>query len=271
VGGASLPRVTETETMHRDYPRNVKLTIEYDGSAYHGWQRQANAPTVQQAMEEALAGVVGHPVTLTASGRTDAGVHALGQVANFYTRSTIPADRLPLALNAALPPDIAVQAAADVPLDFHARYAATGKTYRYTVLRCSARPAVERRTVAWLRRDLDLAAMRAAAALFVGTHDFAAFRTEAEEGDNSVRTVTRCGLEARPDHGGERIEITVSANGFLYNMVRSIVGTLLVIGRGKWPPERVAELLAAPDRARAGPTAPARGLCLMEVRYDRQE
>jgi tRNA pseudouridine38-40 synthase len=255
--------------MATDYPRNVKLTIEYDGSAYHGWQTQANAPTVQQAMEEAMAGVVGHPVALTASGRTDAGVHALGQVANFTTRSTIPADRLPLALNAALPPDIAVQAAEDVPLDFHARFHATGKTYRYTVLRCPLRPAVERRTAAWLRRDLDLAAMRAASALFLGTHDFAAFRTAAEQTDNSVRTVTRCDLAARPDHGGERIEFTVAANGFLYNMVRAMIGTLLVIGRGKWPPQRVADLLAAPDRARAGPTAPARGLCLMEVRYDK--
>lgn len=256
--------------MASELPRNVKLTIEYDGSAYHGWQRQANAATIQQALEEAIADLVGHPVTLHGSGRTDAGVHALAQVANFRTSSTIPADRLPHAINSALPHDIAVLRAEDVPDDFHARYSATGKTYRYRILCRDVRPAMGRGRVHWLRRKLDVAAMQRASALFVGEHDFAAFETEST-GENSVRCVTCCEVAARPARGGrsagQRIDIIVSANGFLYNMVRAMAGTLIKIGTGSWPPERVAELLAARDRALAGPTAPAKGLCLMEVQY----
>ena len=248
-------------------PRNVKLVIEYDGSAYHGWQRQANASTVQQVLEEAIAALVGHPVTLTASGRTDAGVHALAQVANFHTRSTLPADRLPHAINAALPHDVAVLRAEDVPAAFHARYSATGKTYRYRILRRDVRPALGRSRTHWLRRKLDLAAMQQAAARCVGEHDFAAFESESN-GGNTVRTVTRCDVAARPARGGELIAVTVSANGFLYNMVRAMVGTFIEIGSGRWPPEHIARLFAARDRALAGPTAPAKGLCLLEVEYE---
>jgi tRNA pseudouridine38-40 synthase len=253
--------------MNPELARNIRLVIEYDGTAYHGWQRQANALTIQQMLEEAIAGLVGHPVRIHGSGRTDAGVHALGQVANFRTTSTIPADRLPHAINAHLPPDIAVLRADDVPDAFHARYSATGKTYRYTLLCRSVRPTLDRTRVYWVRWPLDADAMRRAAALFIGEHDFAAFETEST-GEGTVRTVTRCDIEAHPEPtGGQRIEITVSANGFLYNMVRAMVGTLLQIGGGKAPPERVAQLLAARDRTLAGPTAPARGLCLLSVDY----
>ena len=253
--------------MQAALPRNVKLTIEYDGSAYHGWQRQANAITVQQVLEEAIAGLVGHPVTLHGSGRTDAGVHALGQVASFETHTTILANRLHHAINTVLPPDITVLRAEDVPATFHARFSATGKTYCYRILCRHVRPSIGRERVHWLRRRLDVADMQQAAALCVGEHDFAAFESESS-GDNSVRTVTRCDVEALPDHGGEWIDVTVSANGFLYNMVRTMVGTLIEIGSGKQPPEWVADLLESRDRTLAGPTAPAKGLCLLEVNYE---
>ena len=252
--------------MAAPHRRNVKLTVEYDGTAYHGWQRQANATTIQEVLELAAAGILGHPVTLHGSGRTDAGVHALGQVASFHTSSAIPAERLPHAINSALPPDIVVVRAEGVPDGFHARYSARAKTYRYSILCRPVRPAVGSRYVHWTRRELDLAAMRHAAARCVGEHDFAAFATEST-GENTVRTLTRCDIGQRPEHGGQRLDLHVEANGFLYNMVRAIVGTLLDIGCGRWPPERIAELFAARDRALAGPTAPAKGLCLMRVDY----
>ncbi len=242
--------------------RNVKLTIEYDGTAYHGWQRQPNAATVQQALEEGIAEVVGHAVTLYGSGRTDAGVHALGQVANFHTDATIPADGLRHAINAVIANDIAVVRAEDVPDAFHARYAATGKTYRYTIVCRPVRPAVGARTVHWLRRELDVARMRAAVAHLVGEHDFAAFETESS-GEDAVRTVTR----AEWVEEGGRLCFAVAANGFLYNMVRAMVGTLIEVGLGKREPRDIPRLLASRDRSQAGPTAPAKGLCLMQVDY----
>ncbi len=242
--------------------RNVKLTIEYDGTNYHGWQRQADAPTVQQALEEAIARVAGHAVTLYGSGRTDAGVHALGQVANFRTSSAIPADRLPHAINANVAEDIAVLRAEDVATDFHARYSAKRKTYRYRVVCRPVRPAVGAAFVHWHRFPLDVAAMRQGASLFVGEHDFAAFESHSE-GEGSVRTIFRS--EWLQD--GERLDYYVAANGFLYSMVRAMVGTLLETGSGKRPPEDVTRLLASRDRALAGKTAPAKGLCLMSVEY----
>jgi tRNA pseudouridine38-40 synthase len=248
--------------MMEEAPRNIKLTIEYDGSAYHGWQRQANAATVQEVLEDAMAGLVGHPVTLYGSGRTDAGVHALGQVANFRTTSTIPTERFHLAINGAIPRDIAVLSAEDVPDDFHARYSATGKTYRYTIVCRPVRPAVGAAFVHWVRSPLDADRMAEAAACFVGEHDFAAFETESK-GEGTVRTVTRADVE----RVGDRILYTVSANGFLYNMVRAMVGTLIEVGLGKREPADVARLLESRDRAQAGPTAPPGGLCLLEVTY----
>jgi len=242
--------------------RNIKLTIEYDGSAYHGWQRQANALTVQQVLEDAIAELVDHPVTLYGSGRTDAGVHALGQVANFRTTSSIPTDRFPHAINGSVPRDIAVVAADDVPDAFHARYSATGKTYRYTIVNRPIRPAVGAAFVHWVRAPLDADRMAEAAAHFVGEHDFAAFETESK-GTPTVRTVTCADIQ----RDGDRITYTVSANGFLYNMVRAMVGTLIEIGLGRRDVDSTAALLESGDRAEAGPTAPPEGLCLMEVEY----
>ncbi|MBM4031037.1 MAG: tRNA pseudouridine(38-40) synthase TruA [Planctomycetes bacterium] len=269
-------------------PRNVKLTIEYDGTRYHGWQRQANAPTIQQTLEEGIATVVGHPVTLYGSGRTDAGVHALGQVAHFLTGSRIAAERLPHAINARIPDDIAVLRAEDVPTYFHARYSAKRKTYRYSIVCRPVRPAVGAAFVHWCRRPLDVAAMGLAAERFLGEHDFAAFETHsvarrsaaenglrvgdaahvarrsAAEAEGTVRTVLRSDLV----QCGERLDYFVAANGFLYNMVRAMVGTLLEIGSGKRPAEDVLRLLESRDRTLAGRTAPAKGLCLISVEYD---
>jgi len=243
-------------------PRNVKLTIEYDGTDYHGWQRQANAITIQQVMEEGIERIVGHPVMVLGSGRTDAGVHALGQVANFRTTSRVPAEQLHLAINSALPPDIAVVRAEDVGDGFHARFSATGKTYRYSLVCREVRPAVGARYVVWHRWPLDVERLRAGAAHFLGEHDFSTFETESDR-EGSVRTVTRFDIE----QAGDRIDFTVASNGFVYNMVRAMVGTLIEVGAGRRPPEQIAELLQTRDRRLAGPTAPAKGLCLMRVDY----
>lgn len=242
--------------------RNVKLTIEYDGTDYHGWQRQTNAATIQQVMEEGIERIAGHPVTLHGSGRTDAGVHALGQVAHFHTTSRIPASQLHHAINSAIPPAIAVLRAEDMPPEFHAQFSAKSKTYRYRIVCREVRPAVGARYVHWLRWPLDLALLRAGAAHFLGEHDFSTFETESDR-EGSIRTVTRFDIE----QAGERIDFHVASNGFVYNMVRAMVGTLIEVGSGRRPPEEIAELLRVRDRRLAGPTAPAKGLCLMQVEY----
>ena len=289
--------------MSTNLPRNVKLTIEYDGTDYHGWQRQANALTIQQVMEDGIERIVGHPVTLLGSGRTDAGVHALGQVANFRTTSRIPAEQLHQAINSVLPPDIAVLRAEDVADEFHARYSARSKTYRYGLLCREVRPVIGARYVAWHRWPLDMAQMSLGAAVFLGEHDFSTFETESDR-EGSVRTVTRFDIEESsfgvpplggsvfgvpplggsvfgvPPLGGlvsgvspsgvpagERVDFTVASNGFVYNMVRAMVGTLIEVGAGRRSPEDIAQLLSVRDRRLAGATAPAKGLCLMKVEY----
>jgi tRNA pseudouridine38-40 synthase len=246
--------------------RNLKLELEYDGTAFAGWQRQANKPSVQQTLEEAIEAVVGHKASVVGAGRTDRGVHALGQVASFRTEHRIPAARLPFALNTHLPPDIRVRAATDVPIEFHACRTATGKHYRYT-LHCGAiAPAIGRRYVTVVPREVMLEPMVQAAAHMEGTHDFSAFRSFAkgQEHVNPVKTVWR--VAVRPD--GPRILIDVFGSGFLYTQVRTMTGTLLLAGRGKIVPSDVAEILAARDRRRAGPTLPPEGLCLVRVFYD---
>jgi tRNA pseudouridine38-40 synthase len=244
--------------------RNIKLTIEYDGTDYAGWQVQPNGPSIQEIIERAITAITGEErVRIIGSGRTDAGVHAAGQVANFRTETAIPSADLVHAINTKLPEDIAVIAAEDVPLDFHARYSAKFKTYRYSILNRPVRSPLTRRFAHFVRAPLDVDAMRAAGAALVGEHDFAAFQSK-PAGKSSVRTITRLDIEA----GGGRIDIYVTANGFLYNMVRAIAGTLIEAGLGKRGAKDVAELLASRDRAAAGPTAPPQGLCLMQVRYE---
>ena len=243
--------------------KTIKLTIEYEGTNYCGWQAQVGGNTIQQIVARAIENVTGGPVKLHGSGRTDAGVHALGQVAHFQSDTTIPAENLVHAINQQLPPDIVIRDARDVPDDFHARYGAKRKTYRYTILQQPTRPVVGRRFAHWISRPLDVDRMRAGAAFLVGEHDFSAFESKSDK-SSGVRTIER--LDVRSDGG--RIEIEVTANGFLYNMVRGIAGTLIDVGRGALEPAGVQRILESRERSEAGPTAPACGLCLISVEYD---
>jgi len=247
--------------------RNIKLTIEYDGTNYAGWQVQPNGTTIQQALEQAIAEIVQHEVSLTGSGRTDTGVHALGQVANFHTESEIPAERLVHAINSRLPDDIAIVAAEDAPAGFHARYSAKSKTYRYRVLNRRVRSPMMRNTAYLLQEAIELDKMKEAAECLAGRHDFAAFRTAGSAARTTVRNVMRLDIETTPRQDGLLIDFYITADGFLYNMVRAIVGTLLDVGRGRFDAGDVKRILESKDRSLAGPTAPAHGLCLMEVHY----
>ena len=241
--------------------RNIKLTVEYDGTDYCGWQTQDNGPTIQETLEKAIEAVVGSAVKLHGSGRTDSGVHALGQTANFKTDSELPCEKLRDAINAHLRPDIVVLEAEEVGSDFHARYRAKSKVYRYVILNSPVRAALKRDRCLFVKTDLDVEKMREAAALFVGKHDFAAFCAESPE--NTVRNVMRLDVAGR----GGMIEIEIEANGFLYNMVRRIVGTLVEVGRGKMAEDEVRGLLDDKAEGVGGPTLPARGLYLVEVKY----
>lgn len=244
--------------------RNIRLLLEYDGTGYHGWQRQKNAATIQEVVETALARLTGSQVRLLASGRTDAGVHALGQVANFHTHSAIPLKAFVKGLNSLLPRDIAVLEAREAPPDFHARYSARAKTYEYR-LRCRPVPSPLERRYCWrLNQPLDAAALARAAAALPGEHDFSAFRASGGSPGHPLRQV----FEAAWHQGtAGRLWFSITANGFLRGMVRSLVGTMVEIGQGKRPPEDLAALLSRGERRGAGPTAPPQGLFLVEVFY----
>ena len=243
--------------------RNVKLVIEFDGTDFAGWQRQPNGRTPQELIEKAIRLVTGEKVNLLASGRTDSGVHAAGIVANFMTRSEIPAPRLLAAINSKLPDDVVVLSAEDVPLSFHATRDAAGKLYRYRISRRAVRPALDRRCSWWVRGPLDVDAMRRAAAHFVGTRDFGSFRAESSIEKNTVRTIESIEFVESAD----ALDVYFKGAGFLYMMIRIIVGTLVRVGKGRISPDAVPAMLAARDRKAAGPTAPPHGLCLMEVYY----
>jgi tRNA pseudouridine38-40 synthase len=245
--------------------RNIKLTVSYDGTDFNGWQTQPGRRTVQETLEQAIAALTGEArVRVNASGRTDAGVHALGQVVNFYSDTRHPPDVLVRALNAHLPPDVVVQEAADVPQAFDANHDAKRKLYRYVIHDGPVPDLFLRRYYCQSRHPLDAAAMRRAAEPLKGRHDFHSFETDWPNRMSSVRTITQLTI----NRFGNWIWIEVEADGFLYNMVRAIAGTLINVGRGYWPEERVAEILSAADRVQAGPTAPARGLFLVRVHYD---
>jgi len=245
--------------------RNIRLTLEYDGTRYHGWQRQKNALSIQAVIEQAIARITGEDtVRLTGSGRTDAGVHALGQVANFITRSTVPRRAFIHGLNSLLPVDIAVLRAEEVPLSFHARYAALAKTYRYRILNRQVRSPLAHTRAWWISHALDAAAMEEAARALPGEHDFTAFRAAGGRPGHAVRRVREAIWRVQPTGW---LDFTITANGFLRGMVRSLVGTMVEIGRGKFPPEHLGEVLQKRDRALAGPTAPPQGLFLVEVEY----
>lgn len=243
--------------------RNIKLVVEYDGTNYHGWQVQPALPTIQGEMERAVERITGETVRVNGAGRTDAGVHARGQVANFHISSPLPVERMQRALNAVLPRDIVVRSLEEVDGSFHARYSATRKRYRYTILNRPSPAALERTTVLHVARRLDSDAMRSAAAHLVGTHDFTSFSCNSGEEEDPVRTVTDILVE----RNGDCVIIEIEAVSFLYKMVRSIVGTLLEIGKGRRAPGDVPEILNARDRGRASATAPANGLCLTGVDY----
>ncbi len=241
----------------------MKLIIEYEGTQYAGWQIQPNAVGIQQVLQNAIAEITGEQgLNLIGSGRTDAGVHALGQTANFTTNTSIPAADLVHAVNTNLPDDVAVVHAEDVAGDFHARYSAKSKTYRYSILNQRVPSPIHRRWWHLVRKPLDLEAVRTAAPHFIGWHDFAAFQSK-PIGARSAREISMLVIES----AAPEIAIYVAANGFLYNMVRAIAGTLIEVGLGKRTPESILELIASGDRSAAGPTAPAQGLCLMEVEY----
>lgn len=241
------------------------LTIAYDGTAYHGWQRQAGYPTVQERVEQAFADIACPGVHVEAAGRTDAGVHAIGQCAHATIERDFPPEKLHLALNANLPPDVAVQRVRRAPDGFHARFFARGKRYVYRVCVSPVRPAIGRSYFHWVRRPVDLAAMRAAAACLRGKHDFQSFATNPgyARTRGTVRTLQHVHLVKRP-YG---FDFAVQGDGFLYNMVRALVGALLEVGIGNRPPEWLAGVLAARDRRAAAVTAPAGGLYLLRVLY----
>jgi tRNA pseudouridine38-40 synthase len=258
----------------RDAPllsRNIKLTVEYEGTRYNGWQRQDDHPTVQGELESAVSRIVDHPVVLYGSGRTDRGVHALGQVANFKTSKGIPAPKLLLGINTYLPDDIRVRSVEEVPPEFHARYSAKGKRYRYTFYRSHVERVMIRRYCEVIRIPLDLERMRRAAALIRGMRDYKALEGNAKRRapapGEAPRSTVRTVLAVTVQESGPFIFIDAFGRGFLYGMVRTIAGTLHEVGEGKRRPEEIEEVLDSLDRRRAGFTAAARGLCLISVYY----
>jgi tRNA pseudouridine38-40 synthase len=246
--------------------RNIMMLVEYDGTNYHGFQKQAGSglATIQEALEEALHLLTGEQITVTGAGRTDAGVHALGQTINFYTNSTIPVERFAYALNTFLRSDIITRSAREVPEDFHAQFKAISKSYRYVIYNALIPTALQRLYSFHVSMQLDLAAMQKAAGFLVGEHDFAAFRASGSSAKTSVRHVTRLEVQNKEPY----IYITAEANGFLYNMVRIIAGTLIYVGKGKLTPEDVRAALVSGDRTMTGPTLPPHGLFMLEVRYN---
>ncbi len=243
--------------------RNVRVKVAYDGSEFFGWQRQEGFLSVQEALEEALEGLLGEKVVVHGAGRTDTGVHALGQVANFHVDTRLDDDRLRHALNAHLARGVVLRRLETCRPDFHAQYDARGKRYLYLTLTTRFRSPFAPHLAHWAPQSLDLAAMRRAAQCFVGRRDFKALATAGSERKTTVRTLSAVRLVARR----ERFAVVVQGDGFLYNMVRTLVGTLIEVGRGKLSAEDVTAILASRDRRRAGPTAPAAGLYLLAVRY----
>ena len=244
--------------------RRIRLVVEYDGSQLSGWQRQANAPTVQQHLEEALVQMLQHPVQVVGASRTDAGVHARGQVCAFSTEKRIPLHGFRRGLNSTLPDSIAIRAAEEVAEDFHPRFQATGKHYRYTILNVPDRSPRWRNHAWHISESIDVELMREGARALVGDHDFAAFRAAGCSAKTTVRRMEQIAVSRQDD----LVVVDVRGNAFLRNMVRILAGTLAEVGTGNRSVAQVAEILASLDRTKAGKTAPPQGLELMEVRYD---
>lgn len=243
--------------------RNIKLTIEYDGTRYYGWQRQPIGNTIQQEVEKAISKVIKEYVEVIGSSRTDSGVHAKGYVANFKTNVKMPAEKFRDAINCKLPRDIVIIKSEEVDLDFHARYSSKGKTYCYTILNREYPCAIDKDYVYYYRWKLNVEEMKKACKYFFGTHDFKAFQTPGGSVKTSIRTISDLHIETNVD----KIKIYISADGFLYNMVRIIVGTLILVGSNKIKEDFVKNIIESGVRQNAGKCAPANGLCLEKVFY----
>ncbi len=244
--------------------RNIKLTVAYDGSRYHGFQRQKNAVSVQNVLEEKLSIVCNDEIKLAAAGRTDTGVHARGQVVNFFTEGTIPIDRLARAVNSHLPDDIAVCDAEEREMEFHARYSAKSKIYRYTIQQGETPDPFLRHYTWYIRSRLDEKSINNAMRYILGAHDFSAFRSSGSVQNEPVRTL----YEAKCECKENLLEFVLWGDGFLYRMARNLVGTLVSVGRGRLSPADFKRILDGRDRGQAGATAPAKGLCLYKVYYE---
>jgi tRNA pseudouridine38-40 synthase len=243
--------------------RNIKLTIAYDGSDYSGWQIQPGKKTIQGLLTEAIQNLIGNDVRVFGASRTDAGVSALGQVGLVQINSPIPTENLAKAITDKLPPDIAVAEAVEVPDGFDLMGSVKNKLYRYTIYTAQARPVLQIRHCWHFPAKLYIKAMGEAAKLLIGKKDFKSFASAADTRESSIRTIFNCGVISDNDW----IYIDTEGDGFLYNMVRNIVGTLVEVGRGKLKPEKITKILEAKDRTAAGPIAPAAGLCLMWIKY----
>ena len=246
--------------------RNIKLVIEYDGKEFNGWQKQPNKLNIQGEIERAIKQITGEEVDLTASGRTDAGVHALGQVANFKTNSNIPIEKIPIALNSNLKKSIVIKSAEEVEEKFHSRLNCKRKTYRYIINNSRYGTAIYRNLETHIPMKLDIQKMQEAVKYFEGEHDFKAFKASGTSSKSSVRTIYKAEVI---DAGNERIYIELTGSGFLYNMVRIISGTLVEVGLGKIEPSEIQTIIKSQKRENAGKTLPPQGLYLVNVEYEK--
>ena len=244
--------------------RNIKLTIEYDGKKFNGWQKQPDKLNIQGEIENAIKEITGEEVDLIGSGRTDAGVHAFGQVANFKTKSNLDIEKIPYAINSKLKKSIVIKEAEEADERFHSRYNAKQKTYRYVVNNSKQGTAIYRDLECHIPMNLNIEEMKKAAKYFEGEHDFSGFKASGTSSKSSVRTI----YKAEVIKEGDRIKIELTGNGFLYNMVRIISGTLVDVGLGKIKAEDIPSIIEAKDRSKAGKTLPAHGLYLVEVKYE---
>lgn len=244
--------------------KRVKLVVAYDGTNYHGWQVQDNGITIEEVLNRTISELVQEDIKVIGASRTDAGVHACGNVAVFDTESRIPGDKFSFALNQRLPEDIRIQESCEVDADFHPRYADTVKTYEYNILNRRFELPSKRLYAAFCYYPMDIERMNQAAAYLVGEHDFKSFCSAGAQVQTTVRTIYAVNVTKEDD----MVHIRITGNGFLYNMVRIIAGTLMQVGTGLLEPEQVKEILEARDRSKAGPTAVAKGLTLVEIRYE---
>lgn len=245
--------------------RNIKLTIEYDGKEFNGWQKQPNKLNIQGTIEQAIKTITGEEIELNASGRTDAGVHALGQVANFKTNSNIPIEKIAIAINSNLKKSIRILKAEEVEERFHSRLSCKKKTYRYVINNSEFSSAIYRNLETHIPQKLDVDKMKMAAKYFEGEHDFKAFKASGTSSKSSVRTIYKAEVFEMPNN---RIYIELTGNGFLYNMVRIIAGTLVDVGTGKIQPEDIEKIIESKDRSLAGKTLQPNGLYLLNVKYE---